>query len=38
MTRQSVWAGIDAPQFLMEAVKSEFDPENILNPGRFIFN
>ncbi|HJN07114.1 MAG TPA: FAD-binding oxidoreductase [Pirellulaceae bacterium] len=37
MTHQSVWGGIDAPFRLMEAIKREFDPKNLLNPGRFIY-
>jgi glycolate oxidase FAD binding subunit len=37
MTHQSVWGGIDAPFHLMEAIKREFDPKNLLNPGRFIY-
>ncbi len=37
MTRQSVWGGIDAPYRLMEAIKREFDPKNLLNRGRFVY-
>ena len=37
MTHQSVWSGIDAPFDLMTAVKREFDPRNLLNPGRFVY-
>jgi FAD/FMN-containing dehydrogenase len=37
MTHQSVWGGIDAPFDLMTAVKREFDPRNLLNPGRFVY-
>ncbi len=37
MTHQSVWGGIDAPFQWMEAVKREFDPKNLLNPGRFVY-
>ena len=37
MTHQSVWGGIDAPFNVMEAIKREFDPKNLLNPGRFIY-
>jgi glycolate oxidase FAD binding subunit len=37
MTHQSVWGGIDAPFHVMEAIKRKFDPKNLLNPGRFIY-
>jgi len=37
MTHQSVWGGIDAPFALMTDVKRQFDPKNILNPGRFVY-
>jgi glycolate oxidase FAD binding subunit len=37
MTHQSVWGGLDAPFELMTAVKREFDPHDILNPGRFVY-
>jgi FAD/FMN-containing dehydrogenase len=37
MTHQAVWGGIDAPFDLMTTVKREFDPQNLLNPGRFIY-
>lgn len=37
MTHQSVWGGIDAPFRLMEAIKREFDPKNLLNPERFVY-
>jgi glycolate oxidase FAD binding subunit len=37
MTHQSVWGAVDAPFELMTAVKREFDPKNILNPGRFVY-
>lgn len=38
MTHQSVWGATDAPVALMSAVKQQFDPKNILNPGRFVFS
>ena len=38
MTRQSVFSGIDAPFALMSEVKRQFDPKNILNPGRFVYS
>lgn len=37
MTHQSAWGGIDAPFKLMSEVKRQFDPKNILNPGRFVY-
>ena len=37
MTHQSAWGAIDAPLELMSAVKRKFDPQDILNRGRFIY-
>ena len=37
LTHQSVWGGLDAPFALMTAVKQQFDPHDILNPGRFVY-
>ena len=37
MTHQSVWGGIDAPFALMTSIKRQFDPKNLLNPGRFVY-
>jgi glycolate oxidase FAD binding subunit len=37
MTPRIVWGGRQASFDLMESVKRQFDPHNILNPGRFIF-
>ena len=36
-TRQATWGAGQTPMQLMSAVKKQFDPRNILNPGRFIF-
>ena len=36
MTRATAWSG-EAPVALMSEVKKQFDPKNILNPGRFVF-
>jgi glycolate oxidase FAD binding subunit len=36
-THQSVWGTLSSPQWLLNAVKREFDPRNILNPGRFVY-
>ena len=37
MTHQSVWGAASAPVPLMAEVKRQFDPRNILNPGRFVY-
>lgn len=37
VTHQSVWGGLDAPFELMTAVKRQFDPQDLLNPGRFVY-
>ena len=37
MTHQSVWGGTGSPFALMTEVKRQFDPKNILNPGRFVY-
>lgn len=37
MTHQCVWGGIDSPFQLMCRVRDQFDPKNILNPGRFVY-
>lgn len=36
-THQSVWGGLNAPFELMTAIKRQFDPHDILNPGRFVY-
>lgn len=37
MTHQCAWGGINAPFGLMTDIKRQFDPRNILNPGRFVY-
>jgi FAD/FMN-containing dehydrogenase len=37
LTRQAVWGGTTAADTWMRKVKGEFDPENLLNPGRFVY-
>ena len=37
LTRQAVWGGADEAVAWMSKVKRQFDPHNILNPGRFIY-
>jgi len=38
MTLQSVWAGGSSARNVMQLIKAEFDPQNLLNPGRFVFD
>ena len=35
-THQSTWGATNAPLNVMRQVKQQFDPKNILNPGRFV--
>jgi len=35
-TPQSTWGALGPQQALMVAVKQQFDPHNLLNPGRFV--
>lgn len=37
ITRQLVWGPARGGQRIMNAVKQQFDPRGILNPGRFVF-
>jgi len=37
VTRQSTFGGGNAPYHVLESVKRQFDPANILNPGRFLY-
>jgi len=37
MTRHNVWGVADVPFDVMKQVKETFDPDNILNPGRFVY-
>lgn len=37
ITHQSVWGAIDAPLDVMSVVKRKFDPQDILNRGRFVY-
>ena len=37
LTRQAVWGGTADAAMLMEAVHRQFDPKNLLNPGRFVY-
>ncbi|HEV3417298.1 MAG TPA: hypothetical protein VG056_10805, partial [Pirellulales bacterium] len=38
LTRQAVWGATAGAAMLMEAVKRQFDPTNVLNPGRFVYS
>jgi glycolate oxidase FAD binding subunit len=38
LTRQAVWGGTGAASAWMAEVKRQFDPKNILNPGRFVYD
>ncbi len=38
LTRQAVWGATGGAGMLMEAVKREFDPKNLLNPSRFVYS
>ena len=37
LTRQAVWGGASAANHWMQAVKRNFDPKDLLNPGRFVY-
>ncbi|HEX4146232.1 MAG TPA: FAD-binding oxidoreductase [Pirellulales bacterium] len=37
LTRQAVWGGATDADTWMRKVKAQFDPENLLNPGRFVY-
>ncbi len=37
MTHHNVWGAADVPFDIMQRVKQAFDPNNILNPGRFVY-
>lgn len=38
LTRQAIWGGTSAASAWMAQVKRQFDPKNILNPGRFVYD
>lgn len=35
-TAQSTWGNVGGQLAIMQAVKEQFDPRNVLNPGRFV--
>jgi FAD/FMN-containing dehydrogenase len=37
LTRQAVWGGAGASTEWMVKVRHEFDPQGLLNPGRFVY-
>jgi glycolate oxidase FAD binding subunit len=37
LTRQATWGAAPSDAALMRAVKQQFDPKGLLNPGRFIY-
>jgi glycolate oxidase FAD binding subunit len=37
LTPHVVWGGRAEATVLMERIKQQFDPHNILNPGRFVY-
>jgi glycolate oxidase FAD binding subunit len=38
LSRQAVWGRAADTAMLMEAVHRQFDPKNLLNPGRFVYS
>ncbi len=38
LTRQSTWGAVGDSAAVMEAVKRQFDPKNLLNRGRFVYS
>ena len=37
LTHRCVWGGTEMPFDLMGRIKEQFDPKNLLNPGRFVY-
>ena len=37
LTQRCVWGGTEMPFDLMGRIKEQFDPRNLLNPGRFVY-
>jgi glycolate oxidase FAD binding subunit len=37
LTRQAIWGATRSDFGMMRAVKQQFDPKNLLNPGRFVY-
>lgn len=38
LTRQAAWGGVQPAMHWMDRVKQQFDPQHVLNPGRFVFS
>jgi glycolate oxidase FAD binding subunit len=37
LTRQATWGGAEASRDWMAKIKTQFDPHDLLNPGRFLY-
>ena len=37
LTRQAIWGGARDDAAMMRSVKRQFDPKDLLNPGRFVY-
>jgi len=37
MTARSSWGSVRSPLSLLSRIKNNFDPGNLLNPGRFVY-
>lgn len=37
LTRQTQWGGVESADLWMTKVKRQFDPKDLFNPGRFVF-
>ena len=37
MTPRAIWGSLSGPMELMQRIKRQFDPHDILNPGRFVY-
>ena len=37
LTTQSVWGEPSSPDFLIQKLREQFDPQRLINPGRFVY-
>ena len=37
LTTQSVWGDPSSPDFLIQKLREQFDPQRLINPGRFVY-